>query len=438
MNELVTYETYEQFKVALDTEILSAAESFVKIGWLLKQARDTNILYESGYANLYEFAKAEYGIDKGTVSRFIAINDRFSVNGNAPVLEDKYSGRGVAKLQEMLTLSDEVIEVIPEQTTKAELQEIKRDIKAEEEITDLEVMLEEPEIKAEELNNLAKKSLYQLLKDDKDTFKRVCEAFSEQLDEHLQERLLKALAPSGIATPRVRFPQVGTILMSIQGLDHDIQFVNVRTNERESQGWGYIQDTLYLWIGMMISTGTPAEERYEELYGEKFEEVAPVQPIIEKGKSEDEEKQESEKQKEKEFKDEESSECHEVQKEAENVENIIAEPHFEEVQQQQPKNEQKNEVKKPENVENIIAETDFEENEQKSGVEMPENAENIIADADFREVENDTVTSEQHNTFMKIAEDIKEALRQQDYKLAQFKARKLAEILEFAEDEEDE
>lgn len=39
MNELVMYETYEQFKVALDTEILSAAESFVKIGYLLKQAK---------------------------------------------------------------------------------------------------------------------------------------------------------------------------------------------------------------------------------------------------------------------------------------------------------------------------------------------------------------------------------------------------------------
>ena len=66
MNELVTYETYEQFKVALDTEILSAAESFVKIGYLLKQARDTTILHDSGYANLYEFAKAEYVSHKET------------------------------------------------------------------------------------------------------------------------------------------------------------------------------------------------------------------------------------------------------------------------------------------------------------------------------------------------------------------------------------
>lgn len=82
MEELIEYNNYGQFKAALDKELLSAADHFVKIGYLLKQARDTTILYESGYPNLYEFAKAEYGIDKGTVSRYIAINDRFSVGGN--------------------------------------------------------------------------------------------------------------------------------------------------------------------------------------------------------------------------------------------------------------------------------------------------------------------------------------------------------------------
>jgi hypothetical protein len=119
MEELIEYNNYGQFKAALDKELLSAADHFVKIGYLLKQARDTTILYESGYPNLYEFAKAEYGIDKGTVSRYIAINDRFSVGGNSPALEQRYSNRGVAKLQEMLTMSDEVIEVIPAETTKA-------------------------------------------------------------------------------------------------------------------------------------------------------------------------------------------------------------------------------------------------------------------------------------------------------------------------------
>lgn len=282
MNELVTYETYEQFKVALDTEILSAAESFVKIGYLLKQARDTNILHNSGYANLYEFAKAEYGIDKGTVSRYIAINDRFSIGGNSPALEDKYSGRGVAKLQEMLTMSDEVIDVIPESTTKAEIQDIKRDIKAEEEKTDIEVLMEDRglNVSAEEieLNTLTRQAMYYHLKSDKEAYSRLCKVFKEsEGGEDVREQVMKALAPSGVATPRTRVPGVGTILLSIQGLD-DMQFVNVRSNEKESQAWSYIQDMLFVWFGLAIRAGQSAAGRYEEFYGEEFEEVAPVQP----------------------------------------------------------------------------------------------------------------------------------------------------------------
>lgn len=284
MNELVTYDygNYGQFKEALDKEILSAAESFVKIGYLLKQARDTNILYESGYENLYEFAKAEYGIDKGTVSRYIAINDRFSIGGNAPSLEDKYSGRGVAKLQEMLTMSDEVIDVIPEQTTKAEIQDIKRDIKAEEEKTDIEVLMEDRglNVSAEdiELNTLTRQAMYYHLKSDKEAFARLCEVFkASEGGEDIREEVMKALAPSGVATPRTRVPGVGTILLSIQGIDHDMQFVNVRSNEKESQAWSYIQDMLFGWFGLAIRTGQSAAGRYEEFYGEEFEEVAPVQ-----------------------------------------------------------------------------------------------------------------------------------------------------------------
>lgn len=291
MNELVTYETYEQFKVALDTEILSAAESFVKIGYLLKQARDTTILHDSGYANLYEFAKAEYGIDKGTVSRYIAINDRFSIGGNAPALEDKYSGRGVAKLQEMLTMSDEVIDVIPEQTTKAEIQDIKRDIKAEEEKTDIEVLMEDRglNVSAEdiELNTLTMQAMYYHLKSDKEAFARLCEVFkASEGGEDIREEVMKALAPSGVATPRTRVPGVGTILLSIQGIDHDMQFVNVRSNEKESRAWLYIQDMLFIWFGLAIRRGQSAAGRYEEFYGEEFEEVAPAQPKIEQPKAE--------------------------------------------------------------------------------------------------------------------------------------------------------
>ena len=65
MEQTIEYKkTYREYKAELDGELQRTAEGFVRIGYLLKVARDTNILKESGYVNVVEFAKAEYGIDK--------------------------------------------------------------------------------------------------------------------------------------------------------------------------------------------------------------------------------------------------------------------------------------------------------------------------------------------------------------------------------------
>lgn len=421
MNELVTYETYEQFKTALDTEILSAAESFVKIGWLLKQARDTTILYESGYDNLYDFAKAEYGIDKGTVSRYIAINDRFSIGGNAPALEDKYSGRGVAKLQEMLTLSDEVIEVIPEQVTKAEIQEIKRDIKAEQEKTDIEVLFEDatPNPRAEEIEllSMGMKTLYHLLKEDKEVYARVGKVFEESKsmenwnDNDYKEQIMKALAPTGVATPRARVPQVGTILMSIQGLDHNMQFVNVRTNEKESVDWITITDWMYMWFGFDIRTNKTIEQSYEFLYGEKFEEVAPVQPVVE-------EKQKSEKQ-----------ETKAQEPEAGNGNMGSNETKIEEATRRT--DEEPTNAINPQSHEDSVLDT---ENSVENACEIKENQalEDIpeVIDTNCVEVsEERSISAAVHNDLVMLGESIAKALYEQNYESAKSYAERIVEVI---------
>ena len=69
MEELQVKGTYSEFKEQLDTELKKSVESFVRIGYLLKIARDTEILYESGYPSVVEFAKAEYGIDRSPSRR---------------------------------------------------------------------------------------------------------------------------------------------------------------------------------------------------------------------------------------------------------------------------------------------------------------------------------------------------------------------------------
>ena len=97
-NDIIGYASYEQYKTALKTELQREAEGFVRIGYLLKVARDTSILKDSGYATVNEFAATEFDLDASQVSRFMNINDRFSEGGYSERLEERFRGIGYAKL----------------------------------------------------------------------------------------------------------------------------------------------------------------------------------------------------------------------------------------------------------------------------------------------------------------------------------------------------
>ena len=145
MEQVMEYQkTYREYKAELDNELAKTAEGFVRIGYLLKVARDTDILRESGYSTVTDFAKAEYGIDKTQVSRFIRINDKFSEGGYSDHLLPQYQGFGYAKLSLMMLIPDEINEELTPNYSKSEIQAIKEEVEAEEKISDIEVMLEEP------------------------------------------------------------------------------------------------------------------------------------------------------------------------------------------------------------------------------------------------------------------------------------------------------
>ncbi len=148
MNEIVSYnniETVEQLKGALNAELNKAAVSFVRIGYLLKTARDTEILKDSEYSDVNEFASKEFGLDKSQVSRFIRINDRFSIGGYSEHLKVEYEEYGSAKLSIMLTLPDEINEELSPEMSKADIQIIKDEYDEEQKVSDIEVMLEKKE-----------------------------------------------------------------------------------------------------------------------------------------------------------------------------------------------------------------------------------------------------------------------------------------------------
>lgn len=264
---------YNEFKEQLDTELKKSVESFVRIGYLLKIARDTEILHESGYPSVVEFAKAEYNLSKDQVSRFIAINDKYSVNGYSDKLQDKYEGYGVAKLAEMLTLPDAVADMIEPEMTRAEIQDIKREVKEEQAISDIEVILEEKDTNLEDMN-MIQKFMYRYFYENRLDFVNMAAVIQGELETTEQEieETLKVLAPSGVAMKKVRIAGIGKMFLSIKGKDNDLELVNVRTNETEHISWiNLLDDVTQLYSGASKSD-------WETYYHEPFEQkVAPVQ-----------------------------------------------------------------------------------------------------------------------------------------------------------------
>lgn len=232
MNELMEFQSYDQFKAAFDVEARNQAENFIRMGYLLKVARDTNILYESGYKSISEFALQEYGIPGDAVSRMISANDRYSENGYSPKLTDRYSGYGKSLLSEMLTLSDEVVAALPDGITRQEIRDIKAEIKEEQKITDLEVLMEEP-MQQDLESNLAK-VLYQFYKENCREYPKLHEIIRNGLT---LKTAMEHLAPSGIGVKMVRVPGIGKLMLSIKGPESHLELVNIRTNETEEYTW---------------------------------------------------------------------------------------------------------------------------------------------------------------------------------------------------------
>lgn len=114
--------SYDDAKIFIRTNIESAARSFIAIGYYLKLIRDGELYREEGHENIWDFAMAEYGISKSTASRYMSMNDRFSMDGNSPIVDQKYKDFEKSKLQEMLSLTDEQLEQV---TPEMKVQEIR-------------------------------------------------------------------------------------------------------------------------------------------------------------------------------------------------------------------------------------------------------------------------------------------------------------------------
>lgn len=278
MEQVIEYRSYQEYKQELDTELKKTAEGFVRIGYLLKVARDTSILAESGYDNVVDFARAEYGIDKTQVSRFIHINDKFSQGGYAPELKEEYQGFGYAKLSIMLSLPDSVNEELTPDFSKSEVQQVKDEIDEEKKTTDIEVMLEEKDSVQQSFNTNLEKAVYQLGKDAPEVYKRLWESAVKNGESG--KRFIENLIPDEKAMYIVRIPGAGRYMLSMKAEEDTVKLINIRdSSANETYTKQELEDVLKKMLPDTDTWGKAWESLYgEKLPAEKNAAVAPVQP----------------------------------------------------------------------------------------------------------------------------------------------------------------
>lgn len=222
---------YQQYKAEMDRELTRAAEGFVRIGYLLRVAEDTDILEGSGYRNVAEFAAAEYGLDKTQVSRFMNINIRFSEGGYSGRLQERYRRFGYAKLAVMLSLPDAVNEELPDSLSKAEVQAVAEEVRAEAAISDIELAIERAAVpEGGQGQPLLRQAAGQLCREQPGLYQKLWRAQASL--EDMQE----ALIPLGEAVFLVRIPGMGRLMVTVREQEASITVVRTGEKERHSTG----------------------------------------------------------------------------------------------------------------------------------------------------------------------------------------------------------
>ena len=282
MEEIIYQRNYSEYKQELRTELEKTSEGFVRIGYLLKVARDTEILVGSGYKDYLDFANGEFGLDKSMVSRFIRINDRFSEEGNSDRLLEQYKGFGYAKLAIMLRIPEVITEELTPEYTKSEIQAIKNEIDEERSKSEVEHLEENFEqIMNPPTDSLLVRVLKAIGEDNAALFCKIWNYFSENVEWGGLKDIFKPIDQQTYVT---RVAGEGKIILIVK--DEGAALTIARSEQKTNHSWNEINSA---WAEIMpIGNGeeghvfTEAKDAYEFTYGkpieEKKPEVAPVQP----------------------------------------------------------------------------------------------------------------------------------------------------------------
>ena len=127
----ITLNDWMEMKQKLKQELLGVKQSFVRIGYALRKIDDAKLYEQDGYKSVAEFAKAEYGLEGSTVSRFMSINREYSIDGYSERLKPEYADFNRSQLEEMLKLPEADREMVTPDTARKEIRDIKKFNQAE-------------------------------------------------------------------------------------------------------------------------------------------------------------------------------------------------------------------------------------------------------------------------------------------------------------------
>ena len=127
----MTLDDWVEMKRKLRQELLGVKQSFVRIGYALRQIEDQKLYERDGYKSIAEFAKEEYGLEPSTTSRFMSINKEYSIDGYSEQLRPEFAELGRSQLEEMLKLPDNDRAMIQPEASRENIRELKRFNKTE-------------------------------------------------------------------------------------------------------------------------------------------------------------------------------------------------------------------------------------------------------------------------------------------------------------------
>lgn len=148
----MTLDQWVILKEQLKQDILDAQEKFtgitrdfVKIGYKLRKIKELKLYEKDGYKTITEFAKVECNLTDTDVTRFIKINEKYSIGGYSEELKEEFVGFGSSKLAEMLALPDKDLEMVQPEMTRDSIRKLKTFNKSEPEMgeaDDIHILIE--------------------------------------------------------------------------------------------------------------------------------------------------------------------------------------------------------------------------------------------------------------------------------------------------------